>query len=137
MLVGAAWALEVVGQQVVARFFDARDNQASWISSANSVLLISASRLARTNTEGCPSKWSVVKNGETGSENQRQLVAFRFHPEHDHVRIALAGVRIGRIGPGRAEEHERFPAHLVDRIALRTPQALDVRHRGGDLMHVA
>lgn len=37
--------------QVVARRLDARDNQASWTTSANSARLSSPSRLARTSTE--------------------------------------------------------------------------------------
>ena len=50
-----------------ARRCDARDNHASAMSSASSVRLISPRRPARTSTEGWPSKWSVVKNGEAGS----------------------------------------------------------------------
>ncbi len=53
--------------QAAARRGEARDSQASWITSASSWRVISPRRLARTSTDRCPSKWAVVKNGESGS----------------------------------------------------------------------
>src|SRR5208283_1179581 len=73
----------------------------------------------------------------SGILDQSQLVALRLHPEHDHVGIALAGVRIVCIGLGRTEEDERLPTHLIDGVALRALQALNVWHRRGDLVHIA
>src|ERR1700758_2093311 len=69
--------------------------------------------------------------------DERQLVALRLDPEHDHVGVAFAAVRIDRVGLRRTEEHERLAAHLINGVALRPLQAVDVRHRRGQPMHIA
>ena len=46
---------------------DARHSQASVMTSASSLTVSSPSRLARSSTDGCPSKCAVVKNGAASS----------------------------------------------------------------------
>jgi demethylmenaquinone methyltransferase/2-methoxy-6-polyprenyl-1,4-benzoquinol methylase len=53
--------------QAAARRVDARDSHASWISSASSLRVSSPIRLARSRTDGWPSKCAVVKNGDVSS----------------------------------------------------------------------
>jgi hypothetical protein len=64
-----------------------------------------------------------------GVLHQRALVGVGFDPEHDDVAVALAGVRINGVGSGIAEEHERLPADLIDRVVLRAGVQDGTRHR--------
>jgi hypothetical protein len=119
-----------------ARLFDALDNQASWMSSANSASPISASRPARTSTEGWPSKWLVVKNGETASWIRASLSL------SDSTQIMITSARRSPVsgsmasGCGVRKEHERLSAHLIYEVALRPLQPLHMRHGRGYPVHV-
>ena len=97
--------------------------------------LSSPIRLARSSTDRWPSKCGVVKNGES-SCTSACLSARRTDPEHDHVVVPLAGVRVEGVGARVAEEHERLAAHLVDRVALPAALDGDVRHAPGQVVHV-
>lgn len=78
----------------------------------------------------------------SGKERRRRvlnhclLVGLGGHPEHDHIRISFTGTRIEGIGARRSEEHKRFAADLIDRIAPRPTFDLDVGHTQGQLMHI-
>jgi hypothetical protein len=80
-----------------------------------------------------------VRRGEEGLGlvlDQGLLVRVGLHPEDDHVQVALAGVRVERVGAGPAEEDEGLAAHLVDGILLGRPVDGDVRHGEGELVDV-
>lgn len=47
---------------------------------------------------------------------QPLLVRLRRNPEHDDVSIALPGAQVDCIPSRIAEEDERLPAHLIDRV---------------------
>ena len=68
--------------------------------------------------------------------NQRLLVSLRRHPEHDHVRVALAGAGIGSVRTRVTEEDEGFAPDLVDRIAVRSVPDRDMRHAHGQFVYV-
>src|SRR6478752_2488003 len=59
---------------------------------------------------------------------QRLLVPLGGDPDDHDVVVALARLRVVRVGPRRPEEDERLAAHLVDGVLLRTFDA-HVRHR--------
>ena len=77
-----------------------------------------------------------------GKERRRRvlnhclLVGIGGHPEHDHVRIPFTGTRVEGIGARRSEEHERFAADLIDRIAPRPTFDRDMGHTQGQLVHI-
>lgn len=77
-----------------------------------------------------------------GKERRRRvlnhclLVGLGGHPEHDHVRIPFTGTRVEGIGARRSEEHERFAADLIDRIAPRPTFDRDMGHTQGQLVHI-
>jgi hypothetical protein len=61
--VQAGWLLS----HCAARCRDALESHASWTISCSSAKDSSPRRLARTSTDGCPSKWAVEKNGVDSS----------------------------------------------------------------------
>src|ERR1700735_1675349 len=75
------WAVRAGGgqagvlSQAAARAEEARASQASWMTSASSVRVSSAIRLARIRTDGWPSKCGGVKNGEPWSWTRACLSA--------------------------------------------------------------
>ena len=91
---------------------------------------------ARSRTDRCPLKCGVVKNGDDSSWTSACLSSSAADPEHDHVGVALAGLRVDRVRAGVAEEDERLAAHLVDRLVRGSGVNRDVRHREGELVHV-
>src|SRR5439155_4169495 len=56
--------------------------------------------------------------------------------EDDHIRIALPGGGVDRVRPRVAEEDERPPAHLVDRIVAGPVLDRDMWHGRSQLVHV-
>ena len=77
--------------------------------------------------------------GEEGRRvilDQRLLVRLGRDPEHDDVAIALAGPRVDRIRARIAEEDERLPAHLVDRVVSSAVVHGDMWHAQSQLVHV-
>jgi len=68
--------------------------------------------------------------------DQCLLLGLRRHPKDDHVQVALPGLGVDRIGTWGAEEHERSPTDLVDRVAARAVHDGDVRHARRELMHI-
>src|ERR687887_1405473 len=68
--------------------------------------------------------------------DQGLLVRLGGDPEHDHVRVAFAGLRVDRIRPRGAEEDERLPAHLIDRVAESAMDHRDMRHPSREFVDV-
>jgi hypothetical protein len=66
------------------------------------------------------------------------LLELAVHPEHDHIGVALARVRIDRVRPWVAEEDEAAAADLVhDRVERPSCAApRDTGKRLGDLVDV-
>ena len=68
--------------------------------------------------------------------DQRLFVCLGWHPENDHIAVAFTGLRVDRVGPGIAEEDERLPAYLIDRIAAAAVHDRDVRHGQRQFVYV-
>ena len=80
-----------------------------------------------------------VRRGEVRRrlvEHEGELLLLGADPEHDHVVVPLTGLRVERVGPWVAEEHEAPPGHLVDRVLLRATDPGHPRHRRRQLVDV-
>ena len=68
--------------------------------------------------------------------HERLLVRLGRYPEHDDVAIALTGPRVDCIRSRIAEEDERLPAHLVNRVVSSAVLHGDMWHAQGQVVHV-
>src|SRR6516164_874662 len=84
----------------------------------------------------------VAVEARCGEERRRLVlhqglfVGFRGHPEDDHIRVALAGLWVGGVGPGRTEEHKGLAPDLVDGVATPPVHDRDMRHAQRQFVHV-
>ena len=72
------------GEPLRCRRWDARDSQASWITSVSSCLVNSPIRPALSRPTGDPEMWRGEERGPFVLD-QRQLVLLRRHPEDDDI----------------------------------------------------
>src|SRR5829696_165128 len=68
--------------------------------------------------------------------DQRLLLGLVRKPEHDDIALALAAIRVDRVGSRVPEEDEGLATHLVDRVILRTADNRHVRHCHGERVYV-
>jgi 2-haloacid dehalogenase len=67
---------------------------------------------------------------------QRLLIRLGRNPEHDDVAVAIPGLRIDCIRSRIAEEDERLPAYLIDRVVVRAVLHGDMWHAKRQVVHV-